>query len=576
MAKARADLVLRSLRSRVIPSNLTDRELIERFTSGDKSAFAELVTRHTPMVLGVCQRVLPTIQDAEDACQAVFLILVGKVQTDRWKHSIANWLYTTARQVAFRAQRAFTRRVQHEVQATSPKSITSPLDQMTGREAFLVLDEELAQLPDNYREPLVLCCLEGLTREEAAARLGWTPGSVKARLERGRKQLSVALTRRGIVLGATLLAVVVTSPVGAYTRDLFGSILAAVDGSPSTAASTLVKDFLMRGFFTKAKMLAVLVAGTVGLGLGIAAMPPTAEPNKRESSGLHISGAVLDIDVKPNTNVPDDAKPPEKVAPTYSLKEGELLKLIPPTAESRGDIYQQLMQGSNIPHERMLMVINSDGTQLKLKLATSRERVIAPGGGLQFTGCPLGKLIEHTFGVAATDIIGDEDVLKTMVDVDVLMRTKVAQKKMLAALAKELKVGNWGEFTIVERELDLTCVVAKGEYKLADKAVVDLFSDARQPEPAATHYTTTDQFLKTVANFIGVSIVDESNLKKLDKVVTIHEHFQIPATNDTRAVDCDPDKVLKNLAGQTGLTFKLAKRKQRLIFIDRMDEGNKK
>jgi DNA-directed RNA polymerase specialized sigma24 family protein len=109
----------------------------------------------------------------------VFLILAEKAQTCRWNSSIANWLYTTARQVAFRARRALNRRIQHEVRAIPKKGTATPLDLMTGREAFLVLDEELDRLPGIYREPLVLCCLEGLTGEEASARLGWTPGSTK-------------------------------------------------------------------------------------------------------------------------------------------------------------------------------------------------------------------------------------------------------------------------------------------------------------------------------------------------------------------------------------------------------------
>ena len=116
----------------------------------------------------------------------------------------------------------------------------------------------------------------------------------------------------------------------------------------------------------------------------------------------------------------------------------------------------------------------------------------------------------------------------------------------------------------------LPCVVAEGEYKLADKAVVDLFAETQQPEPTGTHYTTTAQFLGTVANFVGVPIVDESNLKKQNRTVTIHEHLQMPATDETRALDCDPDKVLKNVAKQTGLTFKLAKRKQRMIIVERI------
>src|SRR5688572_6617867 len=76
---------------------LSDRELLQLYTAdGNQAAFAALVSRHSAMVFGVCKRVLATEQDAEDACQAVFLVLANKASTNRWQSSVANWLYTTA------------------------------------------------------------------------------------------------------------------------------------------------------------------------------------------------------------------------------------------------------------------------------------------------------------------------------------------------------------------------------------------------------------------------------------------------------------------------------------------------
>src|SRR5262245_36870070 len=191
---------------------VSDRTLLDRFElCQDEAAFAALVRRHGAMVLGVCRRALGHVQDAEDACQATFLVLARKARAGRWRQSVANWLFTTARRVSSNARVAAERRAKREGRA-AVRETTSPADQVTGRELLAALDEELERLSPRYREPLVLCYLEGLTRDEVAARLGIPVSTVKTQLERGRKKLGDALTKRGCGLGAGLLALAVTSP----------------------------------------------------------------------------------------------------------------------------------------------------------------------------------------------------------------------------------------------------------------------------------------------------------------------------------------------------------------------------
>lgn len=252
----------------------TDRELLRRFADAqDEAAFAALAARHAPMVLGVCRRLLPTAQDAEDACQATFLLLVRKASGLRGHTSVAGWLYTTARQVAAKAHRTAARRQRREARAATPATV-STLDEITGRELLAVLDEELRRLPARYREPLVLCALEGLSRDEAAAHLGVPPATLKTRLERGRRALEAALTRRGVGLGVLALAVV--TPAAASQLQLLDSIRMAVSGSPPAAVLTLAKEASVISFRTAlaAGMIAVAAAG---VGLGWSATGPAAE-----------------------------------------------------------------------------------------------------------------------------------------------------------------------------------------------------------------------------------------------------------------------------------------------------------
>src|SRR5579883_2189969 len=223
----------------------SDADLVKRFTSqGDESAFAELLARHGPMVLGLCRRILRDQHDAEDAFQATFLVLARKAGSLRRPERLASWLYTIARHLACTSHRGEARRRQREagcsVAAASPGDL---LDDLSARELLLALDEELAQLPEVYRLPLVLCHLEGRTHEEAARLLGWTAGSVKGRLERGRARLRTRLIRRGLTFGAGLLALegMGTAMVSAALRqETLQQALAFAAGSAEGIAASVV------------------------------------------------------------------------------------------------------------------------------------------------------------------------------------------------------------------------------------------------------------------------------------------------------------------------------------------------
>jgi RNA polymerase sigma factor (sigma-70 family) len=247
----------------------TDRDLLRRFAAdGDQAAFGEVVRRHTGMVLGVCRRALPTSQDAEDACQATFLVLARKAGRGRWSESVAHWLFATARNVAHSARRNAERRARREKQAAVPVAVT-PIDRLTGRELLTILDEELDRQPPIYRDPLVLYYLEELTREEIARRLGVPAGTVKIRLERGRKRLGAALTRRGVTLGAGLLALAATSPTGASPSRLIQGVWAAVEGKAPPAVAALAEGVAVKGIIKKTLLGVVLAAAAAVIGLGM-------------------------------------------------------------------------------------------------------------------------------------------------------------------------------------------------------------------------------------------------------------------------------------------------------------------
>jgi RNA polymerase sigma factor (sigma-70 family) len=181
-----------------------DRVLLQSYLeSRDEGAFAAIVERYGSMVFGVCRAVLRNRQDAEDAFQATFLALSRKPQAIRRGDSLGSWLHGVAYRVACNALAARLRR--REVEANvAPPAPPRATDDLSWAEVKGVLHAELAALPARFRQPLVLCYLEGLTQEEAARRLGWTATTLRGRLYRGRDLLGRRLERRGLGLAAAL------------------------------------------------------------------------------------------------------------------------------------------------------------------------------------------------------------------------------------------------------------------------------------------------------------------------------------------------------------------------------------
>jgi RNA polymerase sigma factor (sigma-70 family) len=188
----------------------TDAHLLRRFSSDrDEAAFATLVERHGPLVLSVCRRVLGTVQDAEDAFQATFLVLARKASGIRDPGLLGNWLYGVASRIARKARVGVSKRQMHEKQVRFLPSLEAPA--VEANDLGPVLDEELSRLPEKYRAALVLCYLQGKTNEEAAQLLQWPTGTVKGRLARARDLLRSRLVRRGLQVSALLLATSLTS-----------------------------------------------------------------------------------------------------------------------------------------------------------------------------------------------------------------------------------------------------------------------------------------------------------------------------------------------------------------------------
>jgi RNA polymerase sigma factor (sigma-70 family) len=250
-------------------AGLSDGQLLDRFaTRGDGEAFAAIVARHGAMVLSVCRSTLGSrdAADAEDAFQATFLVLVRRAGSFPLHGSLAGWLYRVARRVARQARVESSRRRRRERNAVGRPEDRRPHDPDRG-ELCLLVHQELAQLSELYRMPILLCDLHGLTRGQAALAIGCPPGTVAGRLARARVQLRDRLARRGVHPSSAWPAAMAVSTKGLarlFRSATHAAVLAAHGEAIATTTAALLAARFSRGLL--AGRLPVAAALSIALG----------------------------------------------------------------------------------------------------------------------------------------------------------------------------------------------------------------------------------------------------------------------------------------------------------------------
>lgn len=684
---------LRRAAARLAPGHdpTPDGELLARFlASRDEPAFAELVRRHARMVLGTCRRVLGNAADADDAFQAAFVVLVRKAHSLTDRSCIGNFLYGVAFHTALKARAMATTRRAKEAKASRPESAD-------GGEITRVLDEELARLPDKYREPVVLCELEGVSRKDAAARLGVPEGTISSRLATAHRMLGKRLTARGFA-SVAIAAVLGNQAFAVPDRLAEAAVRAAADGPPAavTQLATEVSKMLL---WNKLKAGAAVLAGVLLLaGMGAMAPgfaddkpavkapapanpdrkaggdkkpddakllqgtwttktvtfdPPYPDPNftpahhtltftdgdltwvsftpgalgrrtgqtkpfkidttaspKQLTSGdnecvYELDGDTLKVamyfltpgrpkgftakDSPPGkghvvviqlTRQPEEKKDEPKADKSYSLKDGEVLKLIAaPFPDDREGVFK--LVADPLPFkaadEVLMAVTVTDGKPTKVHPFTNRK---SPGADAP--GKPLALMVQDGLRTDMAKVADPHWLLdSTVLDADVVLKKGAAPSDLMAALQKELEAKCGVKVTLKFEEVEREVVVITGKHALRDgdtddgrvnggTAIVHFFADD-QVEHANSLISTSGALAGELAKFVGRPVIDESDLGTKAVTLKMTFHVQQPETDKTRPADRDVKKVLQNLANQTGLPFKLEKRKVRTLVVTKAE-----
>jgi RNA polymerase sigma factor (sigma-70 family) len=253
--------------------SLTDGQLLARFVSTrDEASFTALVRRHGAMVLAVCLRRLRHAQDAEDCFQATFLVLARKAATVLKRESVGSFLYGVAYRIALKAKAMQVHRRAYEQQVREmPHPQVLPVE---SQDWLPWLDHELNLLPESYRAVIVACDLEGQSRKEVARFLGLPEGTVSSRLARGRRLLAKRLSRYGLALSGSALAIAlsegavsaVPAPLVSSTVKIALLVVAGELAVVPTSVGILMKGALKTMFLAKLKLVvgAVMVVAALG------------------------------------------------------------------------------------------------------------------------------------------------------------------------------------------------------------------------------------------------------------------------------------------------------------------------
>ena len=308
MSAGQLDRVVRKVRAALAHGGPTDGELLECFVrQRDELAFAALVRRHGPMVLGLCRRIVGNVHDADDAFQATFLVLVRRAASLGAPELVGNWLYGVACRTARKAR---ARSARQRLRETQLEDLPQPTVEPEGgaAELRLLIDEDVSRLPERYRVPVVLCELEGRSRREVARLLRLPEGTLSSRLAAARKLLARRLSRRGLALAGLTIGV----PPALAER----TIRAAVAGVVPAPVLALAEGVLQTMTLSKGKIVAVVILGLClfGTGAGLLTRPVLADKpavgktagkaaaaQKKKEQGPSVRGTVKAVDAGKRT-----------------------------------------------------------------------------------------------------------------------------------------------------------------------------------------------------------------------------------------------------------------------------------
>jgi|SRR5579883_3296335 len=564
---------LRQITARLNPDAAPDGELLARFLNHrDEDAFAVLVHRHAAMVLGTCRRVLGNATDADDAFQAAFVVLVRKGQGLTDRACIGNYLYGIAFRTALKAKGTTAKRRKREGEG----QVKLPEPHADQSELLTALDEELSVLPEKYREPVVLCELEGRSRREVAGLLGIPEGTISSRLTKAHRMLEKRLRSRGFA-GVVLSVLLAGQQATAGDALAQVAVRAVVSPSPAVSqlASEVTKMMLLHKLGIATAAFAVFALAAVAVGSMLPALPAEDPPKAAKAD--------VPAPALPVTAPVPAAKEPEwktEFRKAYGLKDGELIRRVaPPYPDCRVEYFKDMIRefykrNKKDPPEAE---VNRDHSDYFTKFGwkngwmdpqlTTHTLPVKPEEGVQ-----LQRVLDATTGFQRTRIDAENELLETMVTGDWVVRADADPVKLAAALETILRKECGLNVTLAVKDAEREVYVLSGKYvakPLPDRKANEIevyATDLSDRKTGGGGSGNLGQMADHIEGWIEAPIVLDK-IENAPKSVEWHFNFISPFTKEQHAADKDPAANLANIAAQTGLTVKKEKRTIKVLVV---------
>jgi RNA polymerase sigma factor (sigma-70 family) len=529
-----------------------------------QSAFASLVERHAGWVYAAAYRQLRDHHAAEDATQAVFILLSQQIHRMSAKEKLSGWLFLTLGYTVKSIERARRRRERYEKLAAMERAELAE----NPPEIAAELDGAVARLPEDYRVAVLLRFYRGMEFANVGRELGISEAAARKRVERGIDRLR---QRLGGGVSAESLAVAAAVGRPEHLAAICGHAMQAVgagSGTASAGATLAAKGAvsLMAAVKLKIAIAAVLVVLCLASGAGVVVysiVVAPAEPPK-----------TLPVATPPARSTPVALSPAQlKLQEVYGLQKGEVFKLVQqPFIEERRMLYEPNgFTAANGYARPLSLLLNFYNGKFSLQGMAMADK----NGDQTRGGWTVKQLAEIAMNLDEQDIEGDATILGTTQMGDIVYDPSFRESSRMQTGLEQFLSQTLGEpVRLTFRNVERPVIVFRGTWHWngnhGGKNVIELYGASLGADPKFDPLPGSSiraRFTADLGTWIHESVFIDAT--GVPRIISWHENSIGDGSAAAKTQAHDLKLVCDHVAKQTGLTWTQETRSVRRLFVEK-------